>query len=352
MISVIIPVYNTENYLKRCIESVLCSSYEDFELLLIDDGSVDNSAFICKNYCKKDHRIKYYRQEHSGVSAARNKGLMKSQGTWIIFVDSDDVITSDFLERIADGSCQKYDLLMFDFKRMKRKPALSVKRTFPHPRRKSFLSPYKKQDRTYLLRCLLNMRQLHKNGCISLSSPCAKAYKKSLTDRYRLKFAEDLAIYEDRLFNMEYLLKMNSCAYIQKQVYYVRVRNNSAMRGFFPDFLQNDIRYQKKLYSLLKSPCMLPDVYTAYYNSVLSNMTDILVRGIFHPLSTGTYRENCNQCKKMQQVKIYRNAMKYKKGTGNLPRKLLLFFYRQKYYRILNFVCHIIYQILKITGQL
>lgn len=347
MISVIIPVYNTADYLKRCIDSVLASSYEDFELILVDDGSTDCSAFICQKYCKKDRRVKFLRQEHKGVSAARNRGMEESRGTWLAFVDSDDFISPDFLEIIADRKYWTQELLLFDFTRLKKKGTLSDDKL-----EKKADCHYKKEDRRYLVRQLLNMEHLNKNGSVNLVSPWAKAYKKSLIDRYRLRFAEDLSIYEDRLFNMQYLLKMNSCAYIQKQVYYVRVRNNSAMRGFSPDFLQNDIRYQKKLHFLLKSSGMLPGVYTAYYNSILSNMTDILVRGIFHPLSTGTYKENCNQCKKMQQVKIYRYAIKYNKRTGNLPRKLLLFFYEQKYYRILNPICHIIYRILKITGQL
>ena len=120
MISVIIPVYNTAGYLKRCIDSVLGSSYEDWELILVDDGSTDHSLFICKQYCKADCRVKYFRQEHRGVSAARNRGATESQGIWIVFVDSDDYISPDFLGTVASEEYQGQELLLFDFVRLKK----------------------------------------------------------------------------------------------------------------------------------------------------------------------------------------------------------------------------------------
>ena len=89
MISIIIPVYNTAQYLNRCIKSVLRSSYRDFELLLINDGSTDASGSICRRYTREDGRVRYFEGEHKGVSAARNKGLDESRGEWIVFVDSD-----------------------------------------------------------------------------------------------------------------------------------------------------------------------------------------------------------------------------------------------------------------------
>ena len=96
MISVIIPVYNTEKYLDRCIRSVLNSTYKDFEVLLIDDGSVDGSLEICRTYCRLDRRVRFLTQKHGGVSEARNRGIQESRGEWLVFVDSDDFISEDF----------------------------------------------------------------------------------------------------------------------------------------------------------------------------------------------------------------------------------------------------------------
>ena len=91
-ISVIVPVYNTEQYLPRCIDSILAQTFTDFELLLIDDGSKDGSDKICDEYSAKDSRIRVFHKENGGVSSARNLGLDNARGEWIIFVDSDDWI--------------------------------------------------------------------------------------------------------------------------------------------------------------------------------------------------------------------------------------------------------------------
>ena len=103
-ISVIIPVYNTEKYLHRCIDSVLAQTYQDFELLLIDDGSKDSSGTICDEYAAKDTRVRVFHKENGGVSSARNVGLDNAQGEWITFVDSDDEALSCALETLIRGT--------------------------------------------------------------------------------------------------------------------------------------------------------------------------------------------------------------------------------------------------------
>jgi glycosyltransferase involved in cell wall biosynthesis len=90
VISIIVPVYKVEPYLRRCIDSILAQGFTDFECILIDDGSPDNCPTICDEYMEKDKRIVVIHQENKGVSAARNAGLNRAQGKWIGFVDSDD----------------------------------------------------------------------------------------------------------------------------------------------------------------------------------------------------------------------------------------------------------------------
>ena len=100
-ISVIVPVYNVEKYLSRCIDSILAQTFTDFELLLIDDGSKDKSGEICDEYANKDNHVKVFHKENGGVSSARNLGLDNAQGEWITFVDSDDFVNSDWLSYYA-----------------------------------------------------------------------------------------------------------------------------------------------------------------------------------------------------------------------------------------------------------
>lgn len=100
MISVIVPVYNVEPYLRQCIDSILAQTYTDFELILIDDGSTDNCGAVCDEYAAKDDRIRVFHQENAGVSAARNTGITAARGEYIAFVDSDDWVVPTYLNRL------------------------------------------------------------------------------------------------------------------------------------------------------------------------------------------------------------------------------------------------------------
>ena len=102
-ISVIIPVYKAEAYLAECIDSILAQSFSDFELILVDDGSPDGCAGICREYLKKDSRIRFLQQENRGQAAARNHAMTVAQGRWICFVDSDDVIHPQYLQVLYDA---------------------------------------------------------------------------------------------------------------------------------------------------------------------------------------------------------------------------------------------------------
>lgn len=101
IVTIIVPVYNVDKYLKRCIDSILCQTFCDWKLLLIDDGSTDKSASICDEYVKLDTRIKVVHKKNEGVSTARNLGIKLAKGKYITFIDSDDWIEKDFLEIIV-----------------------------------------------------------------------------------------------------------------------------------------------------------------------------------------------------------------------------------------------------------
>lgn len=102
MISIIIPVYNVEKYIDKCMDSILCQSYQDFEIILVNDGSTDKSPAICDDYEKKDERIKVIHKENTGTSSARNVGLDVSTGKYITFIDSDDWIHKNYLETLLN----------------------------------------------------------------------------------------------------------------------------------------------------------------------------------------------------------------------------------------------------------
>ena len=100
LLSVIVPVYKAEKYIHKCISSILNQTFKDLELILVDDGSPDNSGVICDEYATKDSRVKVFHQENGGVCVARNTGLDNATGEYVFFVDSDDYILTDTLETL------------------------------------------------------------------------------------------------------------------------------------------------------------------------------------------------------------------------------------------------------------
>ena len=323
MVSVIIPVYNAEPYLARCLGSVLGSSYPDFELLLINDGSTDRSLEICTEYARRDSRIRLFSQENRGVSAARNRGLEECSGEWIVFVDADDVISIDFLGLVAQAGDQ--DLLLFDFSETEG----GLSRGGQMPERLS----YDREHRTEILGCVLVPRQLAEGGCTTLLSPCAKAYKRSIMDQYGIRFDPEIFHGEDRLFNLEYLLRAERCAYFRCPVYFYDTRSDSASHRFSPGLPRNHARLLERVRSALESGGMLAPLKRAYYSYALDNLTSVLIWGIFHPHNRCAYREKHASCREIRSNTLYREALPHNCACGRLGRQMLVFFFKIKWYR-------------------
>lgn len=112
MISIIVPVYNTEKYLDRCIQSILDQTYTNWELLLIDDGSTDSSGTICDKYALQDERIFVFHKKNSGAQSSRDYGVKRSRGEWIAYIDSDDYIAKTYLSKFSQYISDKYEILV------------------------------------------------------------------------------------------------------------------------------------------------------------------------------------------------------------------------------------------------
>ena len=113
-ISVIVPIYKVEQYLSRCIDSILSQSFKDFELILVDDGSPDNCGTICDNYAARDSRITVIHKANEKLCAARNSGMDIAQGDWLAFIDSDDWIHKDYLQLLYNGAEDNTDVVICD----------------------------------------------------------------------------------------------------------------------------------------------------------------------------------------------------------------------------------------------
>lgn len=345
MISIIIPVYNTEKYLGRCINSVLNSTYKNFEILLIDDGSKDHSLAICRKYCDRDWRIRVFTQENQGVSAARNKGIEESRGEWIVFVDSDDFISSDFLAMIAENTGRGVDIIFFDYCRYKKRLVANS-----NDWRCNYISLTKycnTKRKKSIIQKLLGAENLADNANTSLLSPCAKAYKKSLILENGIRFPTDIIIGEDRLFNLEYYFKIRNYMHISRTVYYVTWRVDSLSHCYQVDLIDNYHIFHRKLRKIMIEQGIFETLEDAYYDTVLANMTEILIYGIFHPYSTRTRSECRRICRSVHEDEIVRQALGNSKKEGNLPRRILLFFFGREHYGTVNLICKLSYFVLR-----
>ncbi len=337
MISVIIPVYNTESYLRRCIDSVLGSVYQDFELLLVDDGSRDNSLQLCREYSVGDNRVKVIAQEHRGVSAARNRGISESRGEWIIFVDSDDFISCDFFSIVIQKKYEDQDLLIFDFAGSDKKELQKKKED---RKREISDTQYIENENLYLVEKLLRSQQLEKNGRTDLRSPWAKAYRRRVIEQYSVCFPTELSMGEDQIFQIEYQMRTKCCTYIRRPVYFVETRPDSVTQCFQEDLLEQYQVFEERLKSVLEKHGCYTLLEEAYYDTVLSNMKGILVMSIFHPDSFRADRDTYGLCQRMQEDRRFREAVEMHNGkTGDITRRILIFCFRFRWYGIVKLIC-------------
>lgn len=187
MISVIIPAYNAVRTIRRCIQSVLDQTYTEWEMIIVDDGSKDDTLDICQSY--DDSRIRVLHKENGGVSSARNHGLKFAQGDYIAFIDSDDFIEADYLEHLSQGL--DYDIVISGF---------CYENT---PESSSFhLKLANREAVGRELSKLINADQL----CY----PWGRLFKRSIIETYHIRFDEAMRFAEDNVFNWEYLCHINS----------------------------------------------------------------------------------------------------------------------------------------------
>ena len=227
MISIIIPVYNVEQYIAEAIESVLQQPYENWELILIDDGSVDESLQVCRKYANEDRRIKVYAKENGGVSSARNKGIELSCGEWLLFMDADDRISSDCLEVILKYIEDDIDILnwnyMFDTdgvidKRIKMFPQLYDDNNPEELAKYVFFPQYDIQK--------------HNRNLGPIRGAWSKLIKSDLIKNNRIVFDENLKIGEDALFCAMCYQKAKKVRFINEYLYYYRNEITSANRRY------------------------------------------------------------------------------------------------------------------------
>lgn len=213
-VSIIIPCYNSENYLVECLNSILNQTFQDFEVLLINDGSSDSTGAIIDRISARDKRFKAIHKTNGGVSSARNEGLRAVTGEWVCFVDSDDALKPDGLETMMSLTGDDCDIVFAGFEIYKNQCLFN---TIP-PLREAKVSRFE------LVKELFTPSDYHYQGYI-----CSKLYKREIIEEYGIRFDEEIIYNEDRLFTLSFLSHARKGTYTTKPVYEYLLNDGNAM---------------------------------------------------------------------------------------------------------------------------
>ena len=205
-LTIIVPVYNGEKSLKRCVESILAQDYKDFEALLIDDGSKDDSYKIMSEFAKEDERIIPIHKENGGVSSTRNLGLEKARGKYIQFIDVDDWLPFDSAKLMVRAMEEnKADMVIGDFYRVV-DDKISKKGSI--------------REGGMITRNLFADKMMITPADFYYGALWNKLYRKEIIDKYKIRMDENISYCEDTIFNLEYLLHANLIYVLKSPVYY------------------------------------------------------------------------------------------------------------------------------------
>lgn len=322
-ISVIVPVYKAEKYIRRCVDSILAQTFTDFELLLVDDGSPDNSGAICDEYAAKDSRIKVFHKENGGVSSARNLGLDNASGEWITFVDADDWIAKTFLESlykpVSDG--KNVDFVQGGCLNYANGEVVCINQKY---------DDYTGNDYAKLF--------AEFRGLV-----VSKLFKAILlrTESGHLYFDEKIAIAEDMLFTLEYLPRVEKYAFVEETGYYYRKDNpHSATTA------KRKSNYEAELYSFRRKFKAVMDYKT------LRNLPDEACTlryeqcgKAIHQCIISLYRMNYCHSERLMHLQSDFTAEQYKTlkyANYYGLRDVLFVSLNHKFFRIFDFLMSII----------
>lgn len=318
-ISVIVPVYNVEKYLHKCIDSILAQTFTDFELLLINDGSKDNSGKICDEYGEKDKRIRVFHKENGGVSSARNMGLDNARGEWIAFVDSDDWVERGYLEMFFTNITPEKTMLIIQ-------------------------NIFHETDKGQTLKCNFNNSLINKDKISDLFSkneivrygyPFCKLFNASVLNMHQIRFDLKISYSEDLLFFLTYLEYVNSVYLIENALYhYVFIDELTLSKKYFSfesEFLlfsqcQNLINRLSGLFRFDERACLICNQHLGmFYSRCL----------------TSIFRKENNYAKEVRLALLERVNnlsfdpffLKVEIYTPFIPG---VFFLKKKYYKLCN----------------
>ena len=332
-ISIIIPIYNSEKYLRQCLNSVQSQTFADFEVLLINDGSNDNSGKICDEYAAKDTRIKVFHKENGGVSSARNLGIDEAEGEWICFVDSDDVLEENYLTALVKSSVDsKADFIAQGFKKfgngIEKNMHLGV-------------GLFSASD----FRTLFQIKKIQNFGF-----PFSKLFKGEIIKKHQISFPISFSIAEDLAFMLMYLSKIQTIQLDAVYHYlYRQVDNSLSNRLREPSIYFNRYNELKRIFKE-----EFNEVYIDLYNETHTffSLKHTLGSALFQSiLSLYFFRLNKgSRLTYLQKINIEDKALisDYKRSFRNPVFKFSLYFIEKGHFRLADFILKAFFTIRKL----
>lgn len=310
-ISIIIPVYNVENYLKKCLDSCINQTFKNIDIIVVDDGSTDNSLSIAKEYAAKDKRIHLISQKNEGVSVARNKGIENSNSDWIMFLDSDDWLELDALEKMDEiVKKEKCDILITGFYENDSKK--EKKSRFLNFNEKHF----NKNNNIELIKSAIYETSIsQKKISTNIGVPWAKLYNRKYLVDNNIKFKKGLKRMQDMIFNLDAFYNSDNIFYNDIPLYHYRLQNNSVTKKFSKDFYYTSIDILKYISNFINKNSLEKELIDFYKIKSFLLFNEIIILQYIP--------NNINFLKKNIELrKIYNNEYFRKNRSLKLNNKL------------------------------
>ncbi|MGN0660845.1 MAG: glycosyltransferase [Oscillospiraceae bacterium] len=314
VLSIVVPVYNAEKYLSRCIESILNQRYKNFELILIDDGSTDSSGKICDEYALKDERIVVIHNVNKGVSEARNTGIANASGKYLAFVDSDDFVNDDIYEKMIGYASEKSMPMCGHF-------LVDENATIKNSRKVYSVDGEVPLNRFF---------EFCEN--FSMNVPWNKIFITDIIKKNNLLFRKDLSLGEDLIFCLNYLRYIKNIYVINEPLYnYMQITGSvSLSQRYRDDFYYSQVCILNSLMDTFK---FLNVDFEPYRKRFYTLALDLLLQCMSHQ-----YKSDCPKSKKeiikfnsnIMKSTLYRDSLKYA-DTGFLRRDMVFVYKRRNY---------------------
>lgn len=318
LVSIIVPVYNLERYILDCIQSLTNQTYTNLQIILIDDGSNDDSGKICDEWAAKDSRIEVIHKDNGGCSDARNAGLDKVKGEYTFFVDGDDYVLEDFIESIMNTvdpeipfvGCSYYNLLSSGEKT----ETVFINKEFS-------LKQFKQQI-------------LSDGSKVHFISVWGVRYLTKYIKNYQIRFDTHTTVGEDMSFNFKYLSHCDRILSIDKKGYVYRYIEGSLMHQFYINKMDDTISECKMLESFLDFPEQYCRLQVYYWHRILEHYYKYYKKNI----SKSIKRQARKKIKETYKNKYFINCKKYLRKNGSLDERIetyLMGWYRHRVYNVI-----------------